>query len=123
MWTRIVNILRAVIVCMGYSVAVGGKPLCGENGKEVVLTKLVGVFVLCCLASFPTKEGPRRRPGWMALSEIVCSRKTFLLLIYTVGWSCIVNTAADLWTGHPVARYVPMLVNYCGSPVIVLSAR
>ncbi len=103
------NILRAVIVCMGYAVAVGGKLLCGENVKEIVLAKLVGVFVLCCLASLPTKEKRRRRTGWMSLTEIVCSRKTFLLLIYTVAWNCIVDSTSNLWTGHPVARYVLML--------------
>lgn len=103
------NILRAVIVCMGYAVAVGGKLLCGENVKEIVLAKLVGVFVLCCLASLPTKEKRRRRTGWLSLTEIVCSRKTFLLLIYTVAWNCIVDSTSNLWTGHPVARYVLML--------------
>mmetsp|Transcript_5554 Transcript_5554/g.10156 ORF Transcript_5554/g.10156 Transcript_5554/m.10156 type:complete len:829 (-) Transcript_5554:306-2792(-) len=102
-WTRIVNILRAVIVCMGYAVAVGGKLLCGENVKKFVLAKLVGVFVLCCLASLPTREKRRRRTGWMSLTEIICSRKTFLLLIYTVAWNCIVDSTSNLWTGHPVA--------------------
>jgi len=100
-WARIVDVLRALILFIGYAVIVAGQALCGEKAKQIVVTKLGGAFVLCCLASLSTRDR-RWRTGWVKLSEIVCSRKTFLLLIYIVAWSYIVNAAAELWTSRSI---------------------
>lgn len=106
MWAWIVDILRATIVCTGYTLVVREKPVCGKNANELILAKLVGVFVLCFLAcSIPTRDR-HERTGWMKLTEIVCSRKTYLLLIYIMVWSYIVNATAGFWNGRPITMYV-----------------
>lgn len=113
MWARLVNVLRALFVFIAYTLVLAGEPLCGENSSKIVGIKLGGAFVLSCLASFVTRD-QQRRTGWKKLSEIVCSRKTFLLLIYIAAWSYIVNAADGLWNSHPfgyvdcVIMHVPL---------------
>ena len=108
MWARIVDVIRALIVLAGYIVIVAGGPLCEENAIEILGIKLCGTFFLCCLASLATKDR-RGRTGWTKLTEIVCSRKSFLLLIYIVAWTYVVNAAANLRLG-----YLEMYVSVVG---------
>ena len=93
MWARIVNRMRAVLIFVGYAVVVAWAPLLCN--RLFLLLKLIGAFVLCCLASVSTTH--RRNTE---LSEIVCSRKTFLLVIYIVAWTNVVNAAAGLWSAR-----------------------
>lgn len=106
MWERIVDSLRAVLVFIGYTFVVAREPLCGENAKELVVgVKLGGVFVLCCLSLFAAND-QRGRMGWKKLTEVVCSRKTFLLIMYIVAWSYTVSALAGVCNGRAPTRYV-----------------
>lgn len=100
MWEQIVNTLRAMIIFVGYSTIVASKS-CRENEKEVIAAKLAGAFLLCSLSLFATRD-VRGKTGWKRLSEVVCSRKTLLLLCYIVVWSYIVTAATDVWYGRPL---------------------
>lgn len=93
MWARVVNRMRAVLIFVGYAAVVAWAPLCAN--RLFLGLKLIGAFVLCCLASVSTTHLRRTE-----LSEIVCSRKTFLLVIYIVAWTNVVNAAAGLWSAR-----------------------
>jgi hypothetical protein len=87
--TRTVNRMRAVICFVGYATVVSRS--CGN--RFVLGSKLMGAFVPCFLACVSTTKDRQRT----RLSEIACSRKTFLLLIYIATWTYIVNAAAGVW--------------------------
>ena len=93
MWMGIVNCMRAVLIFVGYVAAVAWSPL--RVNRLFWGLKVIGAFMLCCLSSV---SATHRRST--ELSEIVWSRKTFLLVIYIVAWSNVVNAAAGLWSAR-----------------------